>query len=478
MTVQSKGVATTHPGFDKFAPKWKRCRDVSGGQDAIHTAATAYLPKLKAESQDDYKSRLNRSDFFNGAWRTLAILQGMLFRKPPKQQVPAGIEEYLNDIDMAGSSVETFARCLALEVLEVGRVGVLVDHPPMPENVSAITVAVAEKLGLRPLIQIYRTECIINWKYQRVNNRQQLVQVRLQETTTEPDGEWAEKEITQYRVLDLDPSGFYRQRIFQRIKEKDVQIGGDIYPLMNNAPLTYIPFAIVGPDGIESDLDEPPLIDLVDANIALYQMNSTYRHTLYFCPPTFYIAGYTAQKGEQISVGGSSALIFPDPNAKAAYAEPTGSMIPELRNAMLDKKQEMALLGARAIADETKQAETLGATAIKRSGENSILSAIAMAVSEALEWALGIFAEWAGQAGDVTYQLNRDFMPPGIDAQQLTALIAAVQAGEISKQELFTLLQRADVIDSEISYEEHQAQVEVATPTPARPAPKPDQAAA
>jgi hypothetical protein len=64
-------------------------------------------------------------------------------------------------------------------------------------------------------------------------------------------------------------------------------------------------------------------------------------------------------------------------------------------------------------------------------------------------------------------------MPPGIDAQQLTALVAAVQAGEISKQELFTLLQRADVIDSAIKYEEHQAAVEVETPSPARPTKKP-----
>jgi hypothetical protein len=298
MAVQSKGVATHHPGFDKYQPKWKRARDVSDGQDAIHAAAEAYLPKLKDETKEDYAARVKRSNFFNGTWRTLAILNGMLFRKPPKQEVPAAIEDYLTDVDLAGASIETFARCLALEVLEVGRVGLMVDHPAV-ENVSALTIAAAQQQGLRPLIQTYRAECIINWKYRRIKNRHRLSMVVLQETIAEPDGEFAEKEVTQYRVLDLDDSDQYRVRIFQRVDDKDVQIGNDMYPLMNGQKLDYIPFAIVGTDGIESGLDEPPLIDLVDANIAHYQLQSDYRHTLHFCPPTFYIAGYQAGKARR-----------------------------------------------------------------------------------------------------------------------------------------------------------------------------------
>jgi hypothetical protein len=153
-------------------------------------------------------------------------------------------------------------------------------------------------------------------------------------------------------------------------------------------------------------------------------------------------------------------------------------MLPALRDALNETKQEMALLGARAIADETKQAETLGATAIKRSGENSILSSIAIAVSEALEWGLTIFAQWAGQDGEVVYQLNRDFMPAMIDAQQLTALVSAVQAGKLSDAEFFALMQRGDVIDSEVSFEEHQANVEITAPAPARPTAPPKAEAA
>lgn len=473
--MQHRGVATRHPGYDKYAAKWKRCRDVSDGQDAVHLAATRYLPKLTNESDEDYSGRVKRSNFFNGTWRTLSILNGMLFRKPPETDLPAGIEEYLKDIDLAGTSLDTLAREVALEILEVGRVGLLVDHPPV-DNVSALTVAAAQQQGLRPLIQVYRAESIINWKYRRIRNRHRLSMVVLEEQVSEPDGEFAEKAVTQYRVLDLDEADQYRVRVFRRDNERDVLVEGPFHPLMNGKMLDYISFGIVGVDGVESDLDEPPFIDLVDANMAHYQMNSDYRHALHFCPPTFYIAGYQqTDANEKIAIGGTAALVFPDPQARVEYAEPQGAMLPALREALNETKQEMALLGARAIADETRQAETLGATAIKRGGEHSILSAIAMAISDAMEWALGIFAQWAGQEAQVVYQLNRDFMPAMIDAQQLTALVAAVQAGKLSNEEFFALLKRADVIDAEVTFEEHMEKVE-SEPTLARPSPLDDAA--
>lgn len=475
--TKSRGVATTHPGFDKYAAKWKRCRDVSDGQDAVHAAGEAYLKKLPQEETEDYAARKANSDFYNAAWRTFSVLLGLMFRKPAKVEVPKAIEAHLKDVDLAGTSIETFARKLALEELEVGRCGIMVDHPAAQTdedgNVVPISVAAAEQMGLRPALKLYPAESIINWKHRRINNRHMLSEVRLEECVREPDGEWDEKDVKQWRVLDLDEANQYRVRVYRREKDVDVLVEGPFYPLMRGEKLDFIPFAIVGIDGIESPLDEPPFIDLIDKNLAHYRVNSILQHTLYFAPPVFFISGYIAEKNEKISIGGTSALIFPDPNAKAAYAEPQGNTIPSLERTLDRFERQMAMLGARALADETKQAETLGATQIKRSGENGLLSAISQAVSEALEWALGVFSKWAGHEAEIVYQLNRDFMPAMIDAPTLTALVNAVQAGRISDAEFFELMQRGDVIDSEKTLEEHQAEVETSVDVPA-PKPKDD----
>lgn len=464
------GVKTTHPDFDRYAPKWKRARDCVAGQDAIHIAAEAYLPKLKDEEPGDYSARLKRSDFFNATWRTIDALSGMAFRKPPTVDVPPAIDPYLEDITLAGTSMEALAKEASEEVLSVGRIGILVDHPPRPKNVKAITVEVAAKLGLRPTIQVYCAESIRNWKFGRVDNAWVLVMVVLSEQVAIPKDEFTDTLVDRYRVLDLDKEGQYRQRVFEVIDGKDVQIGDDVYPAMNGKPMTYIPFALVGAGGKGDGIDEPPLIDLIDKNLAHYQVNADYRHGLHFTGlPTAVVSGYQKEEGEKLYIGSPAAWVFPDHQAKATYLEFTGEGLGSIEKALDRLERQMALLGARMIADETKQAETLGATQIKRSGENSVLAKIVQSVSEALEWALGIFAQWSGHEGDIVYQINRDFMPAMMDAQTLSAIFAGVQSGNISKQEAFTLLQRGDLIDGEVSYEEHQAQVDVETPAPVKP---------
>lgn len=462
----AKGVRTTHPTYDELAPKWQRCSDVVDGQDELHEGRERYLPKLKDEDEAGYLARLKRSDFYNATWRTIAGLAGMAFRKPPTVTVPSALEAYLSDIDMAGCALDDMAKSLVEDALEYGAFGLMVDHPPAPANVTGLTVASSERLGLRPLIRYYEIESVINWRYIRRNNRTVLGLVVLKEEAPVEGDEFSQETEDRYRVLDLGgENGSYRQRVFRINKKDEDEQVEEIVPLMNNVPLSEIPFRICG------DLSEPPLIDLVDANLAHYQVNSDYRHGLHFTGlPTAVVSGYSPNDGEKLYIGSTAAWVFPDPNAKASYLEFTGQGLSELREELRSLEQRMAVLGARMIADEAKQVETLGATQIKRSGENSILSSLVQEVSASIEWALGLFAQWVGQAGEVVYQINRDYNPALLDAQQLTALVSAVQAGEMSSQSLFDLLQRGDLIDPGVTYEEERARIDMQTP--ARPAPR------
>lgn len=459
MTAGQKGVDTTHDDYNAFAPKWSRARDVIAGQDAMHRAGIRYLPKLREEEQPDYDARKARSDFFGGTWRTIDALGGMAFAKAPTCKVPDAIEPLLDDVNMAGSDLTSLASEMVEEVLSVGRVGLLVDHPPRPEGVAAITQAVAETLGLRPSIQIYTAESCINWKYARRNNAWVLVQVVLKECEAIPDGEFAETREDRYRVLDLDEAGNYRQRLFKRDKGKDEQIGDDIYPAMGGKPLSYIPFMFVGTGGKADTIDEPPLIDLIDKNVAHYQVNSDYRHGLHFTAlPTLFLAGVSDE--QKFYIGSTAAVVSSHPEAKGEFIEFKGQGLGGIEKALDRLERQMALLGARMIADETRQAETLGATQIKRAGENSVLAKIVQGVSKSLEWALGIFCEWAGASAEVSYEINRDFSPTGLSAQDLTALVGAVQAGQISEQEFYALLQRHDVVDPAKPFEDHQSEID------------------
>lgn len=471
------GVSAHHPDYDRMAPLWADCRNTTRGQRAMRAAGETYLPKLAGENDGDYRSRIKRSDFFNATWRTIAGLSGMAFRKEPSRDLPAIVEGYSEDINLAGVSLDALAELVMTEVLEVGRCGLLVDHPPMPDAASGLSKALAELLGLRPSIQFYPAESIINWRFKRVANRWVLAMVVLTETADISTDEFEIKTEARFRVLDLDDAGLYRQRVYAVRESKDVLIDEPIYPLMNNAPMTSIPFAIIGRSGKGDEIDEPPLIDLVDANVAHYQVNSDYRHGLHFTAlPTLFLTGVVQEPGSApFYVGGQAAITSAHPDANGKFIEYTGQGLGAIEKALASLERRMAILGARMLADEKLQAETLGATQIKRSGENSVLAQIAIAVSKSIEWALGVMLEWSGGSGTVRYEINRDFNPLMLDAQQLTALVGAWQNGAVSDRELFDLLQRGDVIEGEKDFELHQEELTQNTSVP-RPTPANDPA--
>jgi hypothetical protein len=452
-------VSKTHPEYDAMSDSWQSCRDCVAGQKAIHAAGERYLPKLTDQTTDDYQAYKTRAQFFNATWRTISALSGMIFRRPPVIDVAPSVEPYLDDVTMSGISFHILAQRATLEVLTTGRLGILVDYPQ--QSVEGMTLADAQKLNLRPSMNVYPAESIINWRTGRVGNQTVLTLVVLTEDAALEGNEFEHKTETRYRVLDLF-NGAYRVRVF-RIDDKgeDEQVGDDLLPLMNGKPLDFIPFYFIGVDDTTPEIDDPPLIDLVDLNLDHYRLDADYKHGLHFTGlPTPVVSGYQKQnENEKLYVGSSSAWVFPDPQAKATYLEYTGQGLSAIEKAKAADEQNMAILGARLLASEKKSTETAQAARIYRAGESSILSAISATISIGLTGALRTFSEWAGVASECSIQLNSEFLPPEITPEELTSLVSAWQSGAISMQVLFDQLQKVELIASDLSLEEMQAQI-------------------
>lgn len=466
------GIKTTHRLYDKHSPQWKRCRDVVAGEDAIKARTTAYLRKYEGEEEGEYQRRLKDVGFLNATWWTISMFVGLAFREPPQRTLPSAIEKYALDITMTGMDIDSLAENIVEEVLEVGRIGILVDHPAMPENVASISKATAEQLGYRPFITTYFAESIINWKFRRIGNKWSLAHVRLMEEREVDEGEFETKLETVYRVLDLDEADQYRQRVFQVSDDgKEVLIEGPIYPVMNGNPLAYIPFVFVGRTGKNDAIDEPPLIDLVDRNLKHFKVEAGLDNSLYFVSaPTIVVTGYYDET-KPLYVGSSKAIMLPDPNSRVEYVEIKGDSIPATERRLSELKHEMASMGAQALVDTRKGQRTATEAAIDVNGENSILGSIVKSTSAAIEWALGIMAEWEGASGEIMFKINNKFMPSDMTPQELQAQIAGVQAGLIPYRSFHSNLQRGNLISKDLSFEEYQAEVDEA------PMPRPDVAA-
>lgn len=463
------GVETTHPQFDAWRESWQKMADVTAGQERIHYAGEAYLPRLVGQNQQAYEAYLRRALFLNATARTVDGLSGLIFRKPPQVEHPSGMDDFMEDVDLAGQPFQAFAEDLVEEVITIGRVGLLVDFPQA--DGAQRTRAEADAMGQRPYWTLYPALKILNWQTMQLGNRTVLGQVRLSETIELPKNEFECESVDQIRVLSLDEtdSGVrYQQRLFRRKvagglwEDVTEEVTGQsvIVPLMNGSPMQEIPFIFLSPRNLTPSVHKPPLLDLAEVNIAHYQVYADYRHFLFKLAPTPYLFGVNEDEIPQ-GIGADALWISRNEGATAGIVQADASGMGNYRQALEDLKGDMATLGARMLAPEKRQVEAAETAAIHRMGETSVLSSLAQAVSMGLARAMEWAAEWMGaDPAQVVVDLNRDFMPVTMGAQDLTALVQSWQQGAISDLTLFQNLQRGEIISDNRSFEEERAEVQ------------------
>lgn len=475
-------VDTTHKEYDANRYKWQRCRDVIEGRDAIvkklkyktngqystnysgslynpEYMGNDYLPRLINQSEPDYIAYQERAGFFNATGRTLDAFTGMIFAKDPTWELPTAIEPFADDITLSGTNLREFAEQVVEQQIAVGRVGIMVDYPSnMPIN---ITVAVAEALNVRPFLRWYAAESIINWRTDYINGAETLTMVVLREVVEVAKSEFVTEELTQYRVLDLTDQG-YRVRV---ITENDELIS-ETFPLQQGAPMRYIPFTVLGANSASTKVTKPPMLDLVDTNLAHYRNSADYEHGLHFTGlPTPYVAGVQLQEGQTLSIGSMTAWVFPDPSAKAEYLEFKGDGLKTLQQALKDKEQRMAVLGARMLADDKRTAEAFGTMELRTAGERSVLASISRSASDAIQRALNWMAEWVGAPQEAEFTLNTDFGAARMAPQMVSALMGAYQGDAMPLSVLFDNFQRGELINPQMEFEEYETLLADAGPS-------------
>lgn len=466
-------VKNTHEEYKEMAEQWERCRNAADGQDAVHKAGEKYLPKLADQTSSEYEAYKKRSCFYNATWRTIAGLQGMIFRKPATVDVAAVVEPLLEDVSLRGENLHLFALDVLEECLTVGRVGIFVDYPTI--DPLHTTEADSQLMGLRPILKKYETESIINWRESVIGNKCVLSMVVLsEEVTGQGKDEFDVTESDQYRVLDLfqlpkedgTTELVYRVRVFTVTEKDEDVLLSTAYPQIKGKYLKTIPFYVISTDGIEIEPDAPPLIDLVDINLSHYRTNADYEHGCHFTGlPTPVISGYTPEKeGQSFGIGSMTAWVFPRPDAKASYLEFTGQGLKALESNLTRKETQMAVLGARMLESKQSNGDSQGGAAMNMSGEQSLLASISQAASIGIERALTMFSKFAGTDQPAKYRLNKDFFPMPMSALNLTALVASWQNGAINYETLFENLKRGEIINIDQTVQQELAKMELHKP--------------
>ena len=465
---------STHPDYDANLPAWLRARDVIAGEDAVKAGNIKYLPRLECQSEIEYLGYKSRACFFNATSRTADGFLGLLFRRDPEVKLPdrhAGVggalRVFTDDVDLMGTSLFTYCKAVVSEVLAVGRCGTLIDWQGGADS--------------RAYVVRYAAEDILNWQTQRINGRNVVTMVALRELVERPDANdpFVVKQTETIRVLKLEQdadggtqyvvevwvladgrrggnggslwSGFFGQKSSQ--PKNDWTLVETRMPLRLGQPLPFIPFVFHGSRNALPDVDKMPLGDIIYVNLDHYRLDADYKHGLHFTAlPTAWVSGF--DKNAELRIGSSEAWVSDTVGAVAGFLEFKGLGLSTFENAQTRDERLMAVLGSRMLEDTKRVGETAQAIELRQAGENSVLMTLAISLSDSISQVLRWVYWWNSteqypediSESLVLLQINTDFTAKGLTSLELTAIVGAWQAGAISRETMFDLFRKGEVL--------------------------------
>jgi hypothetical protein len=470
-------IDSTHPDYGLKMNTWQTLRDAHCGSEAIRQHKERYIPMPGGMSDKQFEHYLNRGEWYNATARTVEGLTGEVFRKQIALDGAEALEEAFKNITGQGQTLESFAQRILAELLLMGHYGVLLD------------VRTDARGGVRPIWAGYPVERILNWRLDEgPDGQMRLVHLVLAEQ------DWGEKatdryvleQVQRFRELILE-NGVLRVARFERLASGEMLQVDTPQPTRLERPLDRIPFVFFGPDGMTWELQDAPLLPLVQINLRHWRHSCDYEHGMHLTAlPTLVITGHdTTQDATpdghaktKIVLGSQGGICLPEAEAKAYLLEYMGQGLGALENALQADKQDMASLGARLLEESPLVEEKEVAVIARQAGQGSVLKRLAGHVSQGLSQLARWSLWWQGAAQDpdaiqAQITLSGDYLSSRLSAPDLSALMAAVQEGLLSKETWYYNLRQGEITEPGIDFPAEEARIKANPHVPPTP-PAPD----
>jgi hypothetical protein len=461
-------VNTEHKDYIKQKPIWVICADATGPMLADADRSKYILqpnPTDKSkENRERYKQYKARAVWYGFTTRTVAGMTGAAFRKPPQVSLPAGLDYALNNVDGEGVGLIQQSASTLASVIKTGRHALFVDHPKTDGETSRADMLAN---AIRPFIRSLGALEIRNWRTETVGGITKLSMIVLHEIVAEPD-DFGDADIEQYRVLRLTNSVYTVETWRKAPNTNDWLIYEQPFaPLKSNGkPFSEIPLYFIGSTNNDAKVDDSPIFDLAQLNIAHFRNSADYEDAAYLVgQPQLCLAGLDEQwvtmlEKKGVYLGARSALPLPAGGSATLLQAAPNTMIFE---AMAQKEKQAVSLGAR-LVEQGGAVKTATQAAGEQNVQHSVLSLCVSNTNEAYNKALAAMGEYAGEPGKSEFAINDEFVEFKLDAQMLAALIAAWQSGKFPETDLWANLRKYGLIDESKSDEDIKSELEAAVP--------------
>ena len=168
--------------------------------------------------------------------------------------------------------------------------------------------------------------------------------------------------------------------------------------------------------------------------------------------------GSGRQDDEPLVISAGMAVTAAAPDAKLQWVEHSGQAIGAGRQDLKDLEFQMETHGLQLLVTSGAQSATGEVLDAKK--ETSTLAMTADALKDALEQALIWMAEYGGEDVTVEVNVNKEFGTAILTAQDVTALLSAVNTGNLSKATFLREMSRRGFIRDDLNPDEELDAIE------------------
>lgn len=426
--------------------------------DGMGVAKKKYLPKEPAEPNMAYKSRLERSTYTPIYRDSIRSYAGLLSRFQIID-APPSLEQNGDNVDLQGSSLQSFLTRVDEMALRDGGSFVMVDM--MPEN-SNNNFFDQMNDGRHPyFVSIARAD-VINWhvSYERGRETVERVTVRQLRTMPNPEGRFGSKVEPVYYVLTPGKVETYHlvKTDANRWSNKKVD------EVVTSSPV--IPLVWYGATTTRFAQGNLPMDGLADLSIQHFQMRSDLCELLHKCAMPVPV-----RKGAPIGPDGTPPPLILGPNTAVdlsgdggdfAFAEPSGKSLErhqqEIKHVeeLMDRSSLNFLYGT--------SVKTATEASLRASQVASSVSSLVRNKSSMFNVLMRLWAWYAGEQGSITREsglaINDSLMSKPLEASEVAQMVNLYNTGLMSRQTVLEELQRGGVLDSDLVVEDEIERIE------------------
>lgn len=429
------------------------CRAVMSGTSGMRRLGRIYLPQFPQEENEGWDARCNSTFLFPATAEAIKTAVGKPLGSPiVTENVPTLIEPCLEDVDLAGRDLDSWARDVMSATLRDGITWAMVDYPRLAPNATR-----ADELALkaRPYLIHVPLESMLGWKVQRMNGRLKVVQVR-----------YTVKEDDECYVYQWEPGVL---TVWKKDKEAwtvDPAQSGEIsFPAAEGIPIVVF---YSGRTGFWTA--HPPFEDMAWKNIEHWQSSSDQRHILHVARVPLLAADEDHRVNTEAAVkAGPDGILTGFTNLH--YVETTGAAIEAGAKDIATIEDQMQRLAGEIVSTEV--AKTANQSKREDRAGSSQLRAWAWTFQDALEECLRIMALWVNEKDGGSVVLETDWDDEELGADMMTALNNLQTAGNLSRSSVVWTLKQKGYIPPERSVEDELALIDGEAPPPLPTTPLP-----